>query len=185
VFEGLVPEPHNGGILGLLFLLCHWHALAKLRLHTDDTLKIFDDVTVELASNRRAFVVETCPEFVTKELLREVEARKHRETREHLMKNGHAVAPTVDRVSTSTSVCRPKTLNLQTYKLHATCIEHRQAHIHRISMRCSTSTPTQLEEVPNSPDEHHHIGKAQNDREDLTTFVRRNSDNPATRVHFR
>ena len=119
MFEGLVPEPHNRKILHLLFLLCHWHALAKLRLYTDNTLKILDDVTVELVSNLWAVVAETCPEFITKELPREVEAHKHWETREHLMKNGPAVAPAVDHVSAATSACRPKTLNLQTYKLHA------------------------------------------------------------------
>ena len=82
MFEGLVPEPHNGRILRLLFLLCHGHAFAKLRLHTDDTLKILDDVTVELASDLQAFMVETCPEFMTKELPWEVEVRKRRETRD-------------------------------------------------------------------------------------------------------
>ena len=213
----------------------------------DNTLKILDDVTVELVSNLQAFVVETCPKFITKELPQEVEAHKHWETWEHLMKNGPAVAPAVDRASASTSAHCPKTLNLQTYKLHAlgdyatqihffgttdsystqtvkysdcwlvsliliclsqgelqhwvgkaryTCtsrksyivqltrIECYQAHICWISMCCSTSAPTQLKEMPNSPDEHHHIGRAQNHPEDLTTFVQRNSDDPATRVCF-
>ncbi|KAJ3557882.1 hypothetical protein NP233_g11630 [Leucocoprinus birnbaumii] len=38
VFEGLLPEPHNQIVLDLLFSLCHWHALAKLHLHTSSTL---------------------------------------------------------------------------------------------------------------------------------------------------
>jgi hypothetical protein len=43
-FEGLLPEPHNSNILRLLFVCAHWHGLAKLCMHTDQTLKIMDDM---------------------------------------------------------------------------------------------------------------------------------------------
>jgi hypothetical protein len=30
VFTGLLPEPHDGQVSKLLFVLAHWHGLAKL-----------------------------------------------------------------------------------------------------------------------------------------------------------
>ena len=86
-------------------------------MHTDDTLKVLDGVTERLANQLRTFVAETCPEFSTKELRREVEARRRRETREQLSKNGAPPGNPSDRAYTS--MRRPKTLNLHTYKLHA------------------------------------------------------------------
>ena len=86
-------------------------------MHTDETLMILDRVTARLANQLRTFVAETCPEFSTKELRREVEARRRRETREQLSKNGAPPGNPKDCAYTSTR--RPKTLNLQTYKLHA------------------------------------------------------------------
>ena len=58
----------------MLFVLCHWHALAKLRLHTDETLDIFMKVTTDLGNRIRDFAADTCPSFATKELPREAEA---------------------------------------------------------------------------------------------------------------
>ena len=49
VFKNLLPEPHNGCILNLLFDLAAWHAYAKLRLHMSDTLAFFDTATLTLA----------------------------------------------------------------------------------------------------------------------------------------
>ncbi|KIK19797.1 hypothetical protein PISMIDRAFT_106967, partial [Pisolithus microcarpus 441] len=45
VFEGLLPEPHNSSVLELLCTLCHWHGFAKLHMHTDETLRVMDDLT--------------------------------------------------------------------------------------------------------------------------------------------
>jgi hypothetical protein len=47
-FEGLLPEPYNSQLLTLLFHLVEWHALAKLRLHTEFTLTHMDQVTTVL-----------------------------------------------------------------------------------------------------------------------------------------
>ncbi|KIM52323.1 hypothetical protein SCLCIDRAFT_141368, partial [Scleroderma citrinum Foug A] len=38
VFEKLLPEPHNTLVMTLLFLLCHWHGLAKLCMHMDEPM---------------------------------------------------------------------------------------------------------------------------------------------------
>jgi len=79
VFDGLLPEPHNSAILRLLFVCAHWHGLAKLRMHTDATLDILDQTTSRLGAEFRKFTDKTCAAFNTRELPREVEARKRRQ----------------------------------------------------------------------------------------------------------
>jgi hypothetical protein len=78
VFQGLLPEPHNTKVLRLLFAFAHWHGLAKLRMHTDDTLQILDLATTGLGNQLRAFQNETCASFETFELKRETAARQRR-----------------------------------------------------------------------------------------------------------
>lgn len=76
VFDGLLPEPHNTIVLKLLFTCAQWHALAKLRMHTDRTLELLDIVTVRIGREFRRFTKKTCTAFETKELKRETLARK-------------------------------------------------------------------------------------------------------------
>lgn len=80
-------------ILRLLYKATEWHALAKLRLHTESTLDLLEAVTREFGRLMRQFRDKTSDEFNTVELPRETGARK-----------GGA---------------RPKKLNLNTYKFHA------------------------------------------------------------------
>ncbi|KIJ60703.1 hypothetical protein HYDPIDRAFT_98197, partial [Hydnomerulius pinastri MD-312] len=198
VFEDLVPDPHNTRILQLLYLLAEWHGFAKLHMHTDDTLKILDSLTIHLGSALRTFKAETCPEFATKELKREMESRKRREARDGALKG----CPANSNAGQATAARRPKTLNLKTYKLHAlgdyalqirrfgttdsfstqtlARIEHRQAHIRRI-MAKQTASNTLRESVASTPEQHHHIGQLQNYPDDLMRLVRRTSDNPAVK----
>ena len=107
VFDGLLPEPHNSAIVDLLYVCAYWHGLAKLRMHTDHTLKIFNNTTVSLGAHFRAFVNNTCPNFVTHELQREVDARRRREVKKP------------DATASSSTTRRHKTLNLTTYKYHS------------------------------------------------------------------
>ena len=96
----------------LLFTCAYWHALAKLRMHTDETLTLLDTITERLGKHLRHFQRTTSTAFDTKELKREAESRQRRE-----LKNiaGHAA-----RVASAPQVSRrQKTFNLQTYKLHA------------------------------------------------------------------
>ena len=96
----------------LLFLLAHWHSLAKLRLHTDETLTVFEKVTVGLGIELRTFTNVTCTAFSTKELQHEAEARKRHQVRNN--------AGTKSSTMTANIGAQwPKVLNLQTYKLHA------------------------------------------------------------------
>ena len=107
VLDGLLPDPHNKEILDLLFVFGCWHAYAKLRLHTEDTLTSFKLITVDLGSRLHAFSNTTCAAFRTMELPKERAARIRR---------------TVNAPGTAapgSGGLRLKTFNLNTYKLHA------------------------------------------------------------------
>jgi hypothetical protein len=107
----LFPEPQNKQVMKLLFLCSYWHGLAKLRLHTDATLEILDDVTTKLGAAFRNFTDNLCPLFSTQELRREAEARQRRQAN----KKGKNADSRSGVVATRLS----KTFNLQTYKFHS------------------------------------------------------------------
>ena len=110
VFEGLLDNPHNNTILSLLFTFAEWHTLAKLRMHTDDTLGWLDQSTKELGMQIRKFARNTCPCFNTVELPAEEAARVRRRARK----------PNIPTSSTPASASKKKLpFNLIMYKLHA------------------------------------------------------------------
>jgi hypothetical protein len=108
VIEGLLPEPHNTTILTLLYCLAEWHALAKLRLHTDSTLSYLERLTKELGSLMRAFQDNTCAAFTTVELPKEVASR----VRRNAEKSGY-VPP-----SDGSGGAKSRRFNLSTFKWH-------------------------------------------------------------------
>ena len=59
----------------LLYRTAEWHALAKLRIHTDSTLTLLENLTAELGQLLRKFRDVTCSTFSTVELPRETAAR--------------------------------------------------------------------------------------------------------------
>jgi hypothetical protein len=103
-FENLLPEPHNGVVLKLLFICAQWHALAKLRMHHDLTLALLEHTTTLLGAQMRLFYRDTCCKVQTKELRREAQARARREVK------------AVD--GTASSSRKPATLNIFTIKFH-------------------------------------------------------------------
>jgi len=105
----MFPHEHDGIIRLLLFRLAEWHALAKLRLHTDDSLDRLDQALNALGKQLRRFQQFTCSAFQTVELPSEVTARQRRQDANIQSANGEARVPGA----------RPKTFNLLTYKLHA------------------------------------------------------------------
>lgn len=62
----------------LLYRTAEWHALGKLRMHTDPTLHHLESLTKEFGRLMRQFRDITCSQFKTVELPRELEARKRR-----------------------------------------------------------------------------------------------------------
>ncbi|KAF7971052.1 hypothetical protein HWV62_22187 [Athelia sp. TMB] len=126
VFDGLLPEPHNTAIMKLLFTCSHWHALAKLRMHTDITLDIMDLVTTRLGRELRSFAKNTCTAFDTRELKREVAARHRRKLRAALAASSQrGIDPAVTADGDMSEAARHeigprmKRFNLNTVKLHA------------------------------------------------------------------
>ncbi|KAG6906039.1 hypothetical protein DXG01_016189 [Tephrocybe rancida] len=82
VFDGLLsddaPSFLNRRILRVLFHITHWHALAKLRLHSSATLGLLDKQTSIVGDCLRDFQANICPLFATRELRREAVARERR-----------------------------------------------------------------------------------------------------------
>jgi hypothetical protein len=65
-------------MLDLLFILCTWHALAKLRLHTSSTLQALKSIAKALGQQLRHWVKKMCSAFDTWELPKEESARHRR-----------------------------------------------------------------------------------------------------------
>ncbi|KIY52824.1 hypothetical protein FISHEDRAFT_19925, partial [Fistulina hepatica ATCC 64428] len=111
-FEGLLPDrADNDLLLTLLYRTAEWHALAKLRLHTDCTLSHLDKLTTEFGRLMRQFHDFTATKYTTYETPREVEACRRRAA---------TVASNGPSVQSQPPVMRQQvTLNLNTYKFHA------------------------------------------------------------------
>jgi len=62
----------------LLYRISEWHALAKLRMHTEDSLGLMEESTKEIGDLLRQFRRLTCTQFTTVELPREADARMRR-----------------------------------------------------------------------------------------------------------
>ena len=74
VFEGLLPPWHNEIVLDLLFELVTWHAFARLRVHIDSTLDMFQVSTKSLIATVQRFIREMCKSYMTQELPKETVA---------------------------------------------------------------------------------------------------------------
>ena len=126
--------------MDLLFVLAHWHALAKLRQHTDLSLDVLESVTDHLSKILKEFQATTCAAYDTRELKREKTARtrkaeKKSSSNEPIVNiNTASLAPVVEDSSTASGLSQlqevapqpkkttgrlRKTLNLKTYKDHA------------------------------------------------------------------
>jgi hypothetical protein len=100
--------------------MAHWHGLAKLRMHSDLTLDIMDQVTTTLGYQFRTFNARVCSVYDTRELRQEVEARKRRCAKQAVkysaIPKGKQTARTASHGANSH---RTKLFNFQTYKFHA------------------------------------------------------------------
>jgi hypothetical protein len=110
VFEGLFPAQHDVVVQSLLYRFAQWHALAKLRTHSDSTLGFLHETFKKLARQLRNFRDFTCVAFETVELPKEKAARQRRSVQ-------CAAGP--NNSSSESSGPRVKRFNLSTYKFHA------------------------------------------------------------------
>jgi hypothetical protein len=90
----------------LLYRLAEWHALAKLRMHTESTLAHMDSVTKKLAHEIRKFHDQTCPAFATDELPRDEAARSGKQ------QNGQATKVSECQVASSSRSQCPVALDV-------------------------------------------------------------------------
>lgn len=93
-------------VQSLLYRFAQWHALAKLRIHSDSTLGFLEETFKILSKQLRKFRDSTCAAFVTVELPKEKAARQKKQVKSN-------------NASPESSVPRVKKFNLSTYKFHA------------------------------------------------------------------
>ena len=113
VLEGLLPEEHNEVVLDLAFDIATWHAYAKLRKHTDHTLRSFRSQTKVLGRQLRRFLNKTCSSYNTKPLPNEEAARARRRAAAKAQK-GDTTSQKKSKRNSAT-----KQYNMATYKIHA------------------------------------------------------------------
>jgi hypothetical protein len=87
-------------------------------MHTDPTLGLLDNTTTGIGAQFRKFADNTCAAFDTRELKRENEARKRRQSKKAKKGKGSRV-PTPEPSATASEDLRYKKFTLQTYKYHA------------------------------------------------------------------
>ena len=139
-----MPEPHNGIVLDLLFVLCAWHAYAKLRIHTTSTLRALKESTKALGQQLRLWVRRTCTFFNTRELPKEESARHRRKAavagkstgrsgldggrnsrqgttrgKGHKATNPRTTASGASKIPHTCNSTLQRLFNLCTYKIHA------------------------------------------------------------------
>lgn len=119
--DGLLEEPHNSMLLTILYRLAEWHALAKLRMHTEYTLQKLEDSTTILGEELRRFRDESLKSFNCQELPKETAARQRRREKAQEKKAANQKASSKGNSSTTepSPPSKKKTLNLFTYKFHA------------------------------------------------------------------
>lgn len=102
MFEGLLPSNHNEVVMTLLYRLAEWHALAKLRMHTDPTLSFLDSVTTILGQELRRFRRTVCSAYATKDLPKETAARARKKQRDQAKTAKNNTSDTHDSSSEAT-----------------------------------------------------------------------------------
>lgn len=118
--DGLLDEPHNSMVLTLLYHLAEWHALAKLRMHTEHTLNYLEKSTKTLGNKLRKFHDTSVKSFKCQELPKETAARQCRKEQAQAKKATTMPPPsTVSHPTPKRDPPKKKTLNLFTYKFHA------------------------------------------------------------------
>jgi hypothetical protein len=110
VFEGLFPPDHDRAVQSLLYRFAQWHALAKLRMHSESTVTLLEETFKNLARKLRKFQRDTCSAFNTTELPKETAARHRKLTQ----RSNTATTPLE-----SGGARLKKLFNLSTYKFHA------------------------------------------------------------------
>ncbi|KAG6808360.1 hypothetical protein H0H92_004378, partial [Tricholoma furcatifolium] len=132
-FEGFFRRKIDSKIQDLLFIAAAWHASAKLRVHTDNSLDTFRGLTREFTQQLRYFATQICPHFDTIATPAEA-AASLRATAAKMKKNGD----TGPIISTTGGKRMAKTFKIDTPKFHS--IVHYPESIARYGTTDSYST---------------------------------------------
>ena len=97
----------------LLYRLAEWHALAKLRMHTDDTLSLLDSITVILGRELRRFRRIVCSAYSTKDLPKEDAARQRKKQRDQAKTTTNTASSTRSSSSKATKSSSTQTQTSQ------------------------------------------------------------------------
>ncbi|KAG9094476.1 hypothetical protein FRC06_010774 [Ceratobasidium sp. 370] len=127
VFKGLLPKDCDEPAQTLLFLFAEWHGLAKLRLHTTATLKIFKSVTTKLGTALRGFakltesmgVCETPKEYARRKKQAEASKVSSMSRRPCTATNATHGKKAQSQQNPDSDGCHIRILNLNTYKMHS------------------------------------------------------------------
>jgi len=124
VFDGLLDTENNAIVMELLFELATWHALAKLRLHTESTLRALEGSTTRLGTALRKFASTTCEKFETRDLPSEEAARGRRKAATRSKKKTTTASKKAKtkgkkRQRTPNLEARLRRFGLSSYKPHA------------------------------------------------------------------
>ena len=105
--------------MDLLFELAMWHALAKLRLHTESTIVDLEHSTRHLGKAIRSFKENLCADYVAYDLPAEdapCSKKRKAKAKKVQAKKAQEVLGQPGSTKPSKKICE---LNLSTYKLHA------------------------------------------------------------------
>ena len=142
-FYGLFPDPSlDLAVTRLLYINARWHGFAKLRMHTDATLILFEQITAQLGAAFRQFI-GLVDSIDTVELQKEADERAKAAVKKKRARAEAATAPPLSAVpppptfrivqpaiqdptaptqttnASSSNARRPKKLNISTVKFHA------------------------------------------------------------------
>ena len=100
-FEGMFPHKYDGLFQDITFTMATWHGFAKLRMHTDHSVAVFDGFTTVLGQVVRDFS-DACDDLEVYETVREAARRVRRQAAQ----------------GGSTSERKRRAFNMYTYKWH-------------------------------------------------------------------
>jgi hypothetical protein len=105
--------------MDLLFELSTWHGLAKLRLHTESTVRALETSTTRLGIVLRKFQSTTCAEFVTRDLPSEEAARGRRKAAKAKLQTTTQKQNSKGKQKATPSDSKLRSFGLSNYKTHA------------------------------------------------------------------
>lgn len=115
MFKGLLPPICDEPAQRVLYLLAQWHGLAKLRLHTEATLKALKQLTAQFGNEIRAFAQLT-QNLNVRETPKEYQRRRKQYEAARSRSKSKRPASSQKVANDGRRRC---TLNLETYKFHS------------------------------------------------------------------